>query len=150
MSVLGERGPKHQPKVLSRAGGTVIRGELVITLALGLPSESNARGHWAEKARRASAARGLASLATRAYSASYCGVPVFRWFGGTGIVVTLVRLAPRELDDDNVRGALKSVRDGVADALGLASDRDKRVTWRYEQRKGASREYGCEIRIGQR
>lgn len=56
-------------------------------------------------------------------------------------------MAPRELDDDGNVTSLKAVRDGVADALGMKSDRDPRVTWRYAQRKGAVREYAVEIKI---
>jgi hypothetical protein len=74
------------------------------------------------------------------------------------VVVTLVRLAPSSgLDDDNIRGALKSVRDGVADALGV-DDRDPDVSWVYEQRRtqrrktgavelGTVRGYGVEVRV---
>lgn len=39
------------------------------------------------------------------------------------------------LDDDNLRSALKAVRDGIAEKLGI-DDRDPRVEWRYGQRKG--------------
>jgi hypothetical protein len=52
------------------------------------------------------------------------------------VVVTLTRQGPRLLDDDNLAFAFKSVRDGVAQALGI-KDHDKRVTWRYAQLKGA-------------
>lgn len=55
---------------------------------------------------------------------------------GAELVVLLTRVAPRELDSDNLQGALKHVRDGVADALGV-DDRDERVTWApCDQRKG--------------
>jgi hypothetical protein len=60
--------------------------------------------------------------------------------------VELTRIAPRALDDDNLRGALKAVRDGVADVLGI-DDRDPRVVWDYEQAHGAPREYGVKIVI---
>lgn len=50
--------------------------------------------------------------------------------------VTLTRIAPRELDDDNLAYAFKAVRDGVADALGLKNDRDPRVSWSYSQERG--------------
>lgn len=49
-------------------------------------------------------------------------------------VVRLTRLSPGTLDDDNLRGALKAVRDGVADRLGV-DDRDPRVTWEYAQER---------------
>ena len=61
-------------------------------------------------------------------------------------VVTLTRIAPRELDDDNLAGGFKSVRDGVADWLAI-KDNDKRVEWQYAQRKGAPRHYSAMIEI---
>lgn len=64
------------------------------------------------------------------------------------VVVTLTRLSRGELDDDNLRGALKSVRDGVADALGLKSDRDPRVRWEYGQGRGTKAQpYGVRIEV---
>lgn len=51
-------------------------------------------------------------------------------------IVTLTRLSPGMLDDDNLRGSLKGVRDGVADKLGV-DDRDPRVTWLYRQERAA-------------
>lgn len=61
-------------------------------------------------------------------------------------VVLLTRIAPRELDDDNLRGALKAVRDGVADWLGV-DDRDKRVRWEYGQAKGGVKQYAVGVEI---
>ena len=50
--------------------------------------------------------------------------------------VLLVRVAPSNgLDSDNLQGALKACRDGVAEWLGV-DDRDPRVAWRYDQRRG--------------
>lgn len=51
------------------------------------------------------------------------------------VTVTLVRVGPRALDDDNLAFAFKAIRDGVADALGV-KDHDARVTWAYAQEKG--------------
>lgn len=49
-----------------------------------------------------------------------------------GQVVCLTRLSPGTLDDDNLRPALKSVRDQVAAELGID---DKLPVWRYAQEK---------------
>jgi hypothetical protein len=51
--------------------------------------------------------------------------------------VELVRLSPasRSLDDDNLRGALKAIRDEVARLLGV-DDADARVEWHYAQERG--------------
>jgi hypothetical protein len=53
-------------------------------------------------------------------------------------VVTLTRFAPSNgLDDDNLAGSLKGVRDAVAAWLGV-DDRDRsRVRYVYDQQRGA-------------
>lgn len=96
-------------------------------------SEPNARGHWAKRAARAKAQRRMAHALCAAPAAAV-GLPV---------AVTLTRIAPSNgLDDDNLRGALKAVRDGVADAFGL-DDRDGRIRWQYGQAHG--KDYGVRI-----
>lgn len=67
------------------------------------------------------------------------------------VVITLTRIAPSSgLDDDAVGPALKAVRDGITDALGLKNDRDERLTWRYAQRRGRRFEYGVEVLVEER
>jgi hypothetical protein len=63
--------------------------------------------------------------------------------------VTLCRVAPSQgLDEhDGLRHALKHVVDGIAAALGLASDRDERITWEYDQRRGSAGEHAVEVTI---
>jgi hypothetical protein len=60
-----------------------------------------------------------------------------------GAMVTLTRVSPRKLDDDNAIAGFKPVRDGVADAFGLRDDH-KCLSWVYLQRKGPP---AIEIRI---
>lgn len=103
-------------------------------------SELNTRGHWGRRARRASSQRAavLGSWFVRV------GVPE-RTQPRLPAVVTLTRIAPKELDDDNLRGALKHCRDQVAECMGLPDDRDPRVRWEYGQRSGKL--YGVEVAI---
>lgn len=62
--------------------------------------------------------------------------------------VKLVRLAPRELDDDGVVSALKAPRDAVAAFVGV-DDRHKHIVkYEYDQRR--EREYGVEITVSRR
>jgi hypothetical protein len=66
--------------------------------------------------------------------------------------IKLSRIAPRELDFDNLTGSLKAVRDSVASYIipGLApgrADGDKQITWEYNQEKGKVREYAVKIEI---
>ena len=84
----------------------------------------NSREHWAAKHRRAKKERSITYLKLRQKSKPP-RLPV---------TVVMWRQAPRLLDSDNAVAAMKSVRDGVADWLGI-DDREPRVTWRVEQRK---------------
>jgi len=56
------------------------------------------------------------------------------------------------MDDDNLRIALKYIRDSVAEIiipdlpLGMA-DGDKRIKWEYEQEKMAERKHCIKVEI---
>lgn len=60
--------------------------------------------------------------------------------------ITLVRIAPRELDGDNLQSGFKATRDGIADWLGI-DDRDPAVTWKYAQEARAPKTYGVRVEI---
>ena len=62
------------------------------------------------------------------------------------VAVTLTRHSAGTLDDDNLRDALKAVRDGVADYLGR-DDADPSVVWLYQQAKAPRGTYRVEIEI---
>ncbi len=59
-------------------------------------------------------------------------------------IITLTRVAPRKLDDDNLRGALKAVRDGVADALRV-EDNTPLIHWEYKQEQ--AKEYAVLVEV---
>lgn len=105
-------------------------GQTGVTVPLKTVSTLNKREHWAVRARRAKTEREALFLVTPKFP-----LPC---------VVTITRVAPRTLDDDNLRGALKSARDGIADRLG-AKDNDPRITWVYGQRKGGRGEYAVQV-----
>lgn len=101
-------------------------------------SITNQREHWAVRARRAKRHR-LDAYHLLWHENPKPPAPPVR--------VQLTRIAPRRLDDDNLRGALKAVRDGVADYLNI-DDGDARVTWEYAQATSPKpREYAVRIRI---
>lgn len=112
---------------------------MIVHLPIRTGRGQNSREHWAVRARRVRAERATAAMVVRAARNGRAELPQ---------VVTLVRLAPgRGLDDDNLSGALKAVRDGVADALGI-DDRDARVRWMYDQRRVKRGEWGVLIDMG--
>ena len=94
---------------------------ITITLPIHTVSEANRRDHWRVRAKRARLHRMTA----------YAWTPRF----GLPCVVTMIRVGVRSLDSDNLQGALKATRDGVADRLGVP-DNDPRIEWRYGQAKG--------------
>lgn len=102
-------------------------------------STLNAREHWRARATRAKRHRRATHLLTE-----HALTPVRRWFIPTAVKLT--RVAPRALDGDNLQGALKAVRDGVADALGI-DDGDPSVTWSYAQCRGKPREYAVIVEV---
>jgi hypothetical protein len=103
------------------------------TIPIRTVSATNAREHHMVRARRVKSER----WATMAMCPPGMPVPC---------TVHMTRVAPRPLDDDNLRGALKGPRDQIAVALKV-DDRDPRVTWEYAQRKGAPNEYAVEVRV---
>lgn len=98
---------------------------LVVEVPIRIESVANLREHWGKKAARAKKHRESAILVPK--HALPCRV-------------TMMRIAPRNLDDDNLASAFKNLRDGIADRLGV-KDNDPRVEWRYLQNKGKPKEY---------
>lgn len=106
-----------------------------VTIPLRLDSMLNLRLHHMSKHRKVKAQRAAALVVP-------LGLPV-------PCTVVITRIAPRELDGDNLQGACKGLRDGIAARLGV-DDRDGPVTWLYAQERGKPREYGVRIAIAGR
>lgn len=97
-----------------------------------LPSLMNSRMHWRAVLRLKKSQRLATLLAMRGRP-----IPPFP------LVVVIIRVGPRRLDDDNLAASCKYVRDQVAAACGV-DDGSPLYTWRYEQRRG---EYGVDVEI---
>lgn len=114
-----------------RQGEEEVSHSLVVEIPIRVESVANLREHWGKKAARAKAHRAAAIV-----------VPKHE----LPCRVTLMRIAPRNLDDDNLASAFKNLRDGIADRLGV-KDNDPRVDWKYEQAKGKPKEYTAFVKI---
>lgn len=127
--------PSQTPAVL-RDDGTI---EVTIP-GVRLPSLANLRSTWgrAECVRRARAAVFHVEVfgpRLAAAHGSLCSI-----YDPTSKVplpweVTITRIAPRQLDDDNAVGAAKGVRDAIAAWCGV-DDRRPQVRYIVEQEKG--------------
>jgi hypothetical protein len=103
---------------------------------LRLVSEANQREHWSRKAARVKHQRAIVTLVLR-------GTVAAQMMLVAPLVVTITRIGPRRLDDDNATGSAKAVRDAIAAILGV-DDRDDRVCWRVDQARGP---FGVQIAI---
>jgi hypothetical protein len=111
----------------------------------------NDREHWAAKARRVKRERTrlTTELWLRFRGLMFGDPSEFRARCGAGPwLVTLTRLAPSAgLDDDNLAGSFKAVRDELAAWLGVDDGNQHRVRWLYAQRHAP---WGIELRIEDR
>lgn len=110
---------------------------VIVELPVRLRNTSNSRDGWRATAKRAKTIRALTRRIVGNRLPRQRGLP---------FVVRLVYVGPRQLDDDGVASAVKSLRDGVADALGI-DDRDPRVVWVPDQERGGVREYSARVEI---
>ncbi len=109
-----------------------------VTLPIRIESEANKRENFWKVAARKKSHRNTALLVL---SKELGRAPP------TGhLVITLTRIAPRQLDDDNLASGFKAARDGVADWLGV-DDGHPSLKWQYDQRKGGKGEYAAEVAI---
>lgn len=98
----------------------------MIEIPLRTVSGLNVREHWRARSRRVKAERDATAWLLR---------PVAK--PPLPCVVLLTRIAPSGgLDDDNLPGALKGVRDQIAAWIGVDDRKREIVRYRYAQRRG--------------
>lgn len=104
----------------------------MISIPLRTSRGLNSREHWAARAKRVRSEREAVAFMLSGHSRP--SVPC---------TVVLTRVAPSNgLDDDNLAGALKAVRDQVAEWLGVDDKHRHIVRYEYQQRRGP---WGVEI-----
>ena len=108
-------------------------------------SESNISEHWSKRGKRHRTQRQIIWIQWRNNEERFQNVK-------TPCIIRITRISPRQLDDDNLRGACKSTRDGIADCIvpGRApgrSDNVEGMTFEYHQEKGKPKEKAIRIQI---
>lgn len=110
-------------------------------------SEANQRDHWAKKASRTKSLRQAGHLHTMAAVAKHFGrtaSPDRVLADHDSVEILLTRVAPGQLDDDNLASSLKAFRDGVADAF-QSDDKNPKISWKYAQVRGKT--YSVEVTL---
>jgi hypothetical protein len=109
---------------------------ITFTIAGKLDSKSNDHhGHWSQRHRKSRLQRDHALYATLTAFRTQLRTDPAVWFFDADrdvVLVRLIRCSPRRLDDDNLRDAFKSVRDGISDQFGVP-DNHKRLAFEYDQ-----------------
>ncbi len=110
---------------------------VVVIPGLRLVSEANAREHWRVRAKRTKEQKALVTMVLQSLVAAPPRPPV-------DIVIT--RTSPGTLDDDNLQGSGKHVRDAVAKWIGI-DDGSESFRCRVEQTSAGRGVYSVTIRI---
>lgn len=105
-----------------------------VHIPIKLPSLANERLSWWRMARLKRDQKDAVILCLRSTDEEIPAPPV---------VVTITRIGPRRLDDDNLSSACKYIRDQIAAAIGVDDGSDQ-YTWRYAQRIG---KYGVDVEV---
>lgn len=105
------------------------RLEVTWPLEAPLPALVNLHVHHRVKAKLVKAQRALVALALGRWRRELAAMRL-------PVAVTLTRVGPRRLDDDNAHSAVKAARDEVTVHLGLTSDASPRVRWTVAQETG--------------
>lgn len=106
-------------------------------------SEANNTDHWLKKSKRHAEQKWVVKKIFRDLKLEF-DLP---------IVVTLTRLSSKTLDaHDNLPASVKYIVDQIAaeitgDERAGRADDDKRIEWRYDQRKVARNSFGVDVRV---
>jgi hypothetical protein len=113
-----------------------------VTVPIATASVANLREHWTAKHRRTAQQRFVVAAKLREAVGTQQLRPPYE--------VMLCRISPRPLDRDNLAMALKSVRDAVAEVLGLSNDRESdELAWKYgQERHGKLHAVDIDVRAG--
>jgi len=93
----------------------------------------NAREHWRVRAKRVKAERQATAVVVRKFPAP--------------AIVRLVRLSPGTLDEDNLQGAMKAVRDEIARICGVDDKPGGPITWCYAQERCKRGQFGVKVEV---
>jgi hypothetical protein len=107
-----------------------------LTFPIKTVSEANRREHWTVKNKRKIAQQTEFRALWRTQKRKVT-LPA---------IVTFTRYSCKVLDDDNLRGAFKGIRDALAREIKIDDGSDQ-VKWRYEQVKTSKREHYFTVEI---
>lgn len=143
--------PPQAPRVLLSPRRGFVDWSVDLGVGIRLPievkSEANQREHWAARHSRFKKQRAALRSAAVAHAFGVLVAIKVAIDSGSRACVVFQRLGVKKMDDDNLAGAFKGIRDEMAKLLGV-DDADDRIEWRYEQKVSASK--GVHVTVGVR
>ena len=110
-------------------------------------SELNLRQHWTKRHKRASQQKkGVALVLSQVDSE--IALQLKKQALNGNLIVELIRISPRKLDDDNLQASLKAVRDEITKFIFPEKSYgrgDEMIKFEYKQKKGKAKEYAVEF-----
>lgn len=113
-----------------------MREAIEIVVPVKIVSEANAREHWRLVNKRK-------KQQAQAWWACCMRSPAVTWKPPYYVVMT--RLGPKTLDDDNLAGGFKKLRDCIAESLAVNDGDVPNVSWHCKQEKSSA--YGAKVLI---
>lgn len=105
------------------------------TLPIKTVTGLNAREHWCVRHKRVTEEKRITALIVKPFP-----VPC---------IVRMIRLSPNLCDDDNLQGAMKSIRDQIAKLCGVDDGPKGPITWAYAQEKCKRGQYGVRVEMSE-
>ena len=118
----GEHGTENAGSCSAHSGGPVIH----FVIPIHTTTKDNERGHWAKRHTRNKKEREATRIAWVGVGSPSPKPPC---------AITLIRVASRPLDSQNMGSAMKAVIDELAHCFGWPSDRVEGVDWLPAQQK---------------
>lgn len=121
--------------------------EFVIYVQKDLIKENNRGGeHWTKTKKRHDNQKLLVRASMKHYLFEEIPRPC---------IVTMTRISPRQMDDDNLIQAFKWIKDELASIIidqfkqfrPGTCDNNNKISWEYKQKKGKVRQYAFKIEI---
>lgn len=112
--------------------------KIEIVMPIRTVSEMNTRGHWSRRFKRQKSQQRDFNLLWKPEYTKAVSLPCR---------VTFTRYSNHQLDDDNIRSALKGIRDSLAAILGVDDGDESKIKFRYAQERINKRENYFVVRI---
>ncbi len=148
LKMIGQKRTRRLPRKMLPTRVIVARPDLVeFVIPVEIKSEMNLREHWRTRNARFKDHKKFVALCwpRNRHNLRYVPkIPVL-------VTLTWLRPEPQAMDDDNLAGGFKAIRDAIAGWMGVDDGMIPKIKFEYRQAEGAPSDYcGVKIRVEER